>query len=402
MTALGPRRLLVRSLGRDLVRVALFAALGAVCWLALRAALKQGPDAPPFNVLIVGWDGVQRDHLRDCYDRRDPGCPGGLPNVARLSAGRGILPITVTSAATSTIPGWVEILTGYDAATLGIPDNSHYQSAPAGYSLFEKAERFFGASRVVTIFLASKGNHTGGDCAVQPPEPWCAARKRLDVFENDLGANRNVAEKAMEVLRAHRDRPFVAFLHFWDPDHTGHARGENAPEYSAALLELDGWLGRLLDELKALGLEGQTLVYVVSDHGFNEGEKQHTAAPFTALATNDEAVVRGGDRKDIAATILVRLGIGTGAIGTAPPVAGQPLTMVPRGCVREGQAALDYPAAPDCCNGLTRISLARTGEGAACLAATGGSGDRSGYCTRCGDGVCNAPEQHCNCPSDCH
>jgi len=356
----------------------------------------------PFNVLIVGWDGVQRDHLSACLERRDPGCPRGMPSLTRLTAGRGVFPITVTSAATSTIPGWVEILTGYDATSLGILDNDHYRSVPAGYSLLEKAERVFGPERVVTLFLAAKGTHTGGDSAAQPPEPWCAARAAVDVFENNLGENRRVAARALTLIRANRHRRFIAFLHFWDPDRVGHAKGENAPEYSAALLDLDHWLGRLLSGLAVSRIDRKTLVYVVNDHGFYEGQTQHTAAPFTAIATNDTAVVRGGDRKDVAATILTRLGIGTGSVAGAPPVDGHSLTTIPSGCVREGQAVLDYPGAPDCCAGLASIDLSRPGEGPACLAATGGSGDRSGYCTRCGDGVCTPPEQRCNCPSDCH
>jgi hypothetical protein len=357
---------------------------------------------PPFNVLIVGWDGVQRDHLRDCFERRDPGCPNGMPGVARLGAGRGILPLTVTSAATSTIPGWVEILTGYDATTLGIAGNEVYRSVPAGYSLFEKVERAFDPRRVVTIFVAAKKTHTGGDCTTSPPEPWCEARAGIDVFENGLGENRAAAERGLALIRQHAAGRFLAFLHFANPDRTAHALGENAPEYSMALLDLDAWLGRLLDELNALGIEQKTLVYLAGDHGFNEGDKQHTAAPFTVLVTNDKAVVRGGDRKDVAATVLVRLGLGTGAIAGAPSLAGQPLTTTPTDCVREGQAVLDYPNAPDCCAGLTRIDLSRTGDEGACLATTGGADDHSGYCTACGDGVCTPPEQRCNCPKDCH
>jgi hypothetical protein len=369
---------------------------------ATRVHTPEATAEPPYNVLIVGWDGVQRDHLRECLERRDRGCPYGLPGIMRLTGGRGVLPLTVTTSATETMPGWVEVLTGYDASRLGVVGNTHYGAIPAGYSVFEKAERVLGPTQVTTIFLASKGSHTGGDCTAQPPEPWCVVRGGIDVFENNLGENRKVGKRAQAVLRRYARQRFVAFVHFRDPDRVGHALGESSPEYSAALVDLDAWLGRILRTLAALGIEKRTLVYLACDHGFNEGAKQHTVAPFAVLATNDKAVVRGGDRKDVAATVLTRLGIGTGAVGDVPPVDGRTLTAIPSECVAEGQAALDYPGAPDCCAGLTRIDLSRlVDDPPACRVASGGTGDRSGYCTRCGDGVCTAPEQHCNCPADC-
>jgi hypothetical protein len=68
--------------------------------------------------------------------------------------------------------------------------------------------------------------------------------------------------------------------------------------------------------------------------------------------------------------------------------------------VPEGEAFIDYPGAPACCGGLQLISLDKL-SGPVCVPATGGTGDNSGYCTACGDGVCTSPENLCNCPADC-
>jgi hypothetical protein len=143
------------------------------------------------------------------------------------------------------------------------------------------------------------------------------------------------------------------------------------------------------------------LVYVVTDHGFDEGTYQHANAPYGIFASNDPLVMRSGDRKDIAPTILERYGISRGAIGPAPAVDGFSLYSIPSlSCIPAGEGYLDYPGAPACCSGLQRIGL-DIRFGSSCIAPTGGTGDNSGYCTACGNGVCNAPENKCNCPADC-
>jgi len=369
------------------------------------------PDAEPVlpsgdidNVLIVGWDGVQRDHLNECMSHKLPECPDGLPNLRALSDRR-FFDFTVTTAATCTKPGWVEILTGYDATRLGIEDNSVFRAVPSGYSVLERLEAQLGADEVETIFLASKKDHVGGACDTEPQQPWCEVKQNLDHFQNDLGENENVGNLALELLREHADKRIVAFFHFGDPDHTGHAEGESSSAYTRAIVDDDRWLGELVAELEELGKLDRTLIYVVTDHGFDEGGTSHKNAPYGFLATNDPLVVRSGDRKDLAATLLDRFGVPSDGDGTAPPVDGRSLASVQTQCIDEGHAYFDYPGASVCCEGLKPIGLRRwekpKGKDWQCMAATGKRGDKSGYCTLCGDGVCSAPENRCNCAADC-
>jgi len=139
---------------------------------------------------------------------------------------------------------------------------------------------------------------------------------------------------------------------------------------------------------------------VVTDHGFDEGKTVHLNAPYGFFASSDPLIMRAGDRKDPAATFLDRHGIDP-TIGGAPPLNAYSLYSIPPlACIPEGQAFLDYPGAPTCCAGLQLIGLDRKFGG--CIAPTGGTGDDSGYCTACGDGVCLAPESLCNCPQDCY
>jgi hypothetical protein len=140
---------------------------------------------------------------------------------------------------------------------------------------------------------------------------------------------------------------------------------------------------------------------VTTDHGFDEGQDTHLNAPYGFLASNDPRITRNGDRKDVAATILESFGISREAIGNAPPLNGYSLFSVPPlACIPAGQAYLEYPGAPVCCDGLQLIGLEER-LGTTCLPPSGGTGDASGFCTDCGDGLCEGPENKCNCPADC-
>jgi hypothetical protein len=364
------------------------------------------------NVLVIGWDGVQRDHFWQCYNRELPECADGLPNVQALNR-ESVWDSTTTSGDTATKPGWAQILTGYNAEVTGVFSNGQYQPIPEGYTVFEKAESQLGTDGIVTIFVSGKGVNTGAACIGEPTtanglpatedqgQPWCLTRAHLDYYENDLRQNANVGNRALQLLEQHQDDRFLAFFLFRDPDVTGHLAGEDSAQYSQAVINDDAWLGRILAKLRELRIDERTLVYVTTDHGFDEGLDRHGNAPYAFLASNDPLISRSGDRKDLAPTILERLGIEVGALGSAPAVDGYSLyALPPLACVPEGEAYVDYPGAPTCCSGLDQISLDRT-VGLLDLYATGGTGDGSGYCTDCGNGACEGPENRLNCPADC-
>ena len=365
------------------------------------------------NVIVVGWDGTQWDHLRQCFSKELPECSDGLPNLDTLTGGT-IFELTVTSGRTNTKPGWGQILSGYNAEVIRVFDNQDYHPIPEGYSIFEKFEAYFGQAEAVTMFVSGKHTNTGGACIGDPTvdgfgnplieeygQPWCLIKDNLDYFEINLQENINVGNRAVALLEAHQNDLFFAFFMFGDPDKTGHNFGENSENYSAMLIDDDAWLGDIVEKLKELGIFTNTVIYVVTDHGFNEDMQVHGNAPFGFFASNDPGVQRSGDRKDLTPTILERLNISRGAIGSAPPVDGFSLSSpVPYTCIPEGEAFLDYPGAPACCPGLDLIGLIRSNH-RHCIPPSGGEGNDSGYCTHCGDGVCSRNENICNCPQDC-
>ena len=106
-------------------------------------------------------------------------------------------------------------------------------------------------------------------------------------------------------------------------DYIRNKYGENSEEYGNALIFNDYWLGMILSKLKELKIYDETLVYVVSEHGFNDGMYHHNDAPYAFLATNDKTVKNNGDRKDITPTILWQYGLDLNKI--SPQLDGIPL-----------------------------------------------------------------------------
>ena len=75
-----------------------------------------------------------------------------------------------------------------------------------------------------------------------------------------------VADVAAHVLRAHR--PDLLLLHFLCADSHQHLYGPRSPEAYWAIEYIDGLIGRVLGALPGAALDSDTVVAVVSDHGF--------------------------------------------------------------------------------------------------------------------------------------
>ncbi|MBC7319549.1 alkaline phosphatase family protein [bacterium] len=299
------------------------------------------------NVILIGWDGAQRNHIKECLERDE------LPNLKKLISEGTIVAIDILRT-TDTKAGWAQILTGYEPEKTGVYSNSRYQPIPKGYTIFERLEEHFGKDNFYTVAIISKKNNLG----ISPPkkiplkkvlkknklvnipqrniieengvkyvldkgEPYYYTKDSLDLFVNGLGEDRNVGTKALEALEKYKDKPFFFFIHFGEIDAKGHKFGENSKEYNSAIISADYWLGKIIEKLKELGLYEDTLIYVTADHGFDEGEKTHSSAPYVFLATNDRGVMRRGRREDITPTILERFGIDTTKL--SPPLDGHSL-----------------------------------------------------------------------------
>jgi arylsulfatase A-like enzyme len=346
-----------------------FVAALAVALAASVAHAQTRDERPPRNIILIGWDGAQREHVRECLRQ------GELPTLRSLATEGKLVDIDIRGT-TDTKAGWSQILTGYDPKVTGVYSNAKYQTVPAGLSIFERLKEHFGADKFAALAVIGKKSHCGEidppkkvrltdeeaarienaktakktpprnrrqrdklddqetaapqaarkgrlkpepgsrivvedgvKYLVTPGKPYANMAKACDVWEFGLMADEKVGTRALELLDKYKDKPFFLFVHFAEVDHKGHRSGENSKQYNEALISNDAWTGRIIAKLKELKLYDDTLIYVTADHGFNEGATNHSNAPRVFLATNDTTVMRDGDRADVAPTILARFGL---------------------------------------------------------------------------------------------
>jgi hypothetical protein len=315
---------------------------------------------PDKNVILVGWDGAQREHVMQALER------GELPTLKMLSKEGHLAKIDIEGT-TDTKAGWSQILTGYYPAITGVYSNMQYHSIPAGLSIGERLEKQFGDENIVTMAVIGKKGHvdaepeqkmrvtdenrvkvermlktkvdkngklTKPDCKIidvngveyffAPGKPHYNMSKNTDLFENGLQLDKKVGTRSIELIEKNKDKRFFFFVHFAEVDHSGHNHGENSKEYNDALISNDLWTGKIIAKLKELGIYEKTLIFVTADHGFDEDAKGHSNAPFVFLATNSTRLMRDGRRQDVAPTIFDAFGLDVSKI--EPKLDGIPLT----------------------------------------------------------------------------
>ena len=315
------------------------------CMLSI-ANLASAAQEVPHNIVLIGWDGAQRNHLKEMINRNE------VPNLMALAKDGTLTDIDITTGATDTKAGWTQVLTGYVPEVTGVLSNGRYRPIPVGYTIFERLEKFFGPENIVTAAIIGKKGHVDADGPAEipfhkwarrrekrkkkvpkpkagrkvnnggrivqrgdafsvtfPGKPYFHTKAHMDLFVNGLLKNEKVGTMALKYLEKYKDQRFFFFIHFAEPDHLGHKYGENSQQYTDGIKSDDEWTGRIIVKLKELGLYDKTLIYITADHGFDEGKKTHNYAPYIFLASNDTKIIRNGDRADVTPTILKRFGL---------------------------------------------------------------------------------------------
>jgi predicted AlkP superfamily pyrophosphatase or phosphodiesterase len=127
--------------------------------------------------------------------------------------------------------------------------------------------------------------------------------------------SRIVAKGAARYILEHK--PNLCFIHFTDPDNTGHKYGWGSPQQIKAFSDVDAALGEIVKAIEAAGISHESVLIITADHGghgkTHGGKKpEDMLIPWIAWGKNVKRglTIRGPVMTcDTAATALWLLGV---------------------------------------------------------------------------------------------
>ncbi|MFA5910477.1 MAG: sulfatase-like hydrolase/transferase [Vicinamibacterales bacterium] len=235
----------------------------------------------PRSVLLVSVDTLRADRLGS-YGYQAASTP-----VLDALAARGLRFEQAATVAPLTLPAHTSLLSGTFPTFHGVRDNGSFYVNDTITTLAE--------------VLQSRGYRTGGFVgAFVLDHRWGIAQgfdhyfDAFDLANYEMAAGLDAAQRpgsevvdhALAWLDEDRDRPFLAWVHLYDP-HSPYTPPEPYRSrfpatmqgaYDAEIAATDAQIGRLLDRLRESGRLDDTIVVVVADHGESlgeHGEQQH-------------------------------------------------------------------------------------------------------------------------------
>ena len=242
----------------------------------LLAGCAPSRDEAPRNLLWIAVDTLRADRLGTYgYDRPTS------PAIDRLFEGAVVFE-EARAASSWTLPSFATLLTSAHTSTHGCWtfDNALSDSFTTLPELLAQAG-FRTAGVVSHVFLGSEyGLHQGFE---HYDEELVHATLRAS---HRAISSPELTDKAIRLLEGWSDpgphaAPWFLFVHYFDPHkgyqlHDGISEGfgtqEASDKYDGEIAFTDRHIGRLLEALQRLGLEQDTLVAFVADHGEEFGE----------------------------------------------------------------------------------------------------------------------------------
>jgi predicted AlkP superfamily pyrophosphatase or phosphodiesterase len=257
------------------MRMRMFA--GVLLALVLAAcAGTPAPGTPPGSrplTILVSIDGFRPDYMT----------AEGTPTLFRLAHEGAVAPAGMRPSYPSlTFPNHYALVTGLRPDRNGIVNNTMEDPAIPGvvFGMSKKDavldRRWWDEGEPLWVTAENSGLKTatmfwpGSEADIHGVRP-----SRYLPFDQSVSSAARV-DVMLGWIDDPAGRPAFATLYFDIVDTAGHHYGPKSTEVRAAAAEVDAALARLLDGLKARGLEGQVNLVVVADHGMAEVQPGQT------------------------------------------------------------------------------------------------------------------------------
>ncbi len=210
-----------------------------------------------------------------------------------------------------TNPNHVTLVTGAYADAHGITGNAYWSRVPGAppeklddaalievETLFTVAETttpsmvtlaVVGKPKLARLFAAVPGRQRAPDVLWSPERLPAERRDAVTGYSPDA----ETMAAALAAMAA--SEPDLALMNLSDVDRTGHARGPESDEYGHAITGADAAIARLVDDLRARGRWGRSVVIVTADHGMTglDQTRERPRAVISLTAALGEAGIRG-------------------------------------------------------------------------------------------------------------
>ena len=248
--------------------VLLLASSATALWLFYR------PDPRPTRLIVVTADTLRADRL-SCY---------GSPNVKTphldALAEEGVLFENATTVTPLTLPAHASIFTGTYPMHHGVRDNGGYYLEPSEVTLAEtlKDKGFATGAFVGAFVLDSRwGLDQGFDRYFDDFDLSKYERISLDTVQR---RGDEVMAEALAWMDSVKDKPFFCWIHLYDahapydPPEPYRSTYDGRPWglYDGEVAFVDSLMGKLESWLDRKGLERETVVAFVGDHGESLGQ----------------------------------------------------------------------------------------------------------------------------------
>ena len=270
---------------------------------ATAAALRSPPFQPvpaavpaELKILLVTIDTLRADHV-GAYGYRRP----TTPNLDRLATEATVF-VNGWAHAPSTRYSMPAIATGRWPSAIDWDESIWWPRIAPTQPLIAQSLKALGYTTAAfyAYLYFNRADQRGFERGVDYYDDTCAAlHVNVNGPAESVGSSsRQMADKGIAFLREHGQEKFFLWMHFYDP-HLNFERHPEAPSWGNEQADLydgeiwftDQHFGRVLDELRTLGLWDKTAIIVVGDHGESLGEHgivahgyhlytPHTKVPF--------------------------------------------------------------------------------------------------------------------------
>jgi choline-sulfatase len=216
-------------------------------------------------VILISIDTLRADHLR-VYDAKGVATPA----IERL-VGDGIVFDNAYAHVPLTLPSHVTMLSGRLPYENGVRSNIGYRFEQNLDATLPRllSQRGYATGAAVSAYVLRRSTGLGDlfDFYDDGMDVWGSA-PLADLQRN----GQTTAQKALQWIDGHGDRPFFLMLHLFEP------HSPYQPSYDGDIATADAIVGRFLEQLDRRRLYDRALIVLVSDHGEglgDHGEAEH-------------------------------------------------------------------------------------------------------------------------------